>query len=102
MEEFRHHAIVEEPAGTNDQWIPASRADGLKGDYVQIANTVHPRYRKHYEYYGYMATWGNNKDTYPWRPLFFYAISKGGVNSYCVPMTTPPTGFYNIGNNTAI
>jgi len=49
-----------------------------------------------------MPSFGNDKVAYAYRPTFFYAISKTGVNSNCVPMTTPPAGFYNPGNNTSI
>ena len=40
-------------------WMPASREDGKEGDWVEIANTVHPRYTSHVDNFG-VPGWGSN------------------------------------------
>jgi hypothetical protein len=54
-------------------WMPASRADGKEGEWVQIANTIHPIYRSHIGVFG-VPGWGSDNTGYMHRPnTFFYA-----------------------------
>ncbi len=55
-------------------WMPASRADGKEGEWVQIANTVHPIYRSHIGVFGVPDWSDNNTDWIMERAnTFFYA-----------------------------
>ncbi len=67
--------------------MPASRTDYQVGDWVQIANEAHPRYRSYIEVFG-VPGWGSNNDDAYYRPHdFFYAVSvnsNAGLATYAV------------------
>lgn len=66
LEEYHLYGVRAEE-GVPDMWMPARRVDGIEGEWVQIANTAHPRYRSHVAVFG-PPQWGSTNDSHEFRP----------------------------------
>ncbi len=58
--ELKYYGIKAD-AGATDMWTPVRRLDGQTGDWVELADTVHPRYTSHMDNFG-VPSWGVNHD----------------------------------------
>ena len=71
VEEFKNYHVKD--TSVPDMWMPASRADGKEGEWVQIASETHPIYRSHIDVFG-VPEWGSTNTPQGFRPItFFYA-----------------------------
>ena len=71
VEEFKNYHVKD--TSVPDMWMPASRADGKEGEWVQIASETHPIYRSHIDVFG-VPEWGSTNTPQGFRPrTFFYA-----------------------------
>jgi hypothetical protein len=93
------------PPQPQDSWVPVSRNDGQKNDWVQDSEKhwIYLRFAAHSEKYGFPA-WGENSSPASYRPNYFYLLNEakdaGGTGD--ASTTSPQLTFAVFSSNSSI